>query len=245
MGIPQQKQEVDDLGLEGGNAAREFLFSEADFRSLVAAGAGAHRHLAVRQQAQPHLQPPVAAAAGARLDVVSRISRISLPPDGDARSKASSTRSRPTSPSSSANPTTSTICATMWPCRSRKPHRARSASGCACGRPAARPARSPIRSRRCCGARSATSTSTTSAFSRPTSTPRCSAKAARGEYPAASIEDVPENYRELFRRNEQPLGAPVVMGDETPQSLISFRHLNLMEPWPIRGHSTRSSAATS
>src|SRR5687768_3615882 len=36
MGIPQQKQEIDELPLDGGNAAREFQFSETDFRSLVA-----------------------------------------------------------------------------------------------------------------------------------------------------------------------------------------------------------------
>jgi len=38
MGIPQPKQEIDDLGLglESGNAVREFQFSETDFRSLVA-----------------------------------------------------------------------------------------------------------------------------------------------------------------------------------------------------------------
>src|SRR6188508_2590697 len=38
MGIPQPKQEIDDLGLglESGNAVREFQFSETDFRSLAA-----------------------------------------------------------------------------------------------------------------------------------------------------------------------------------------------------------------
>src|SRR5919106_2560887 len=64
-------------------------------------------------------------------------------------------------------------------------------------------------------------------------------KAARGEYPTASIDDVPENYRGTIQPKNQvnnsrsPSGA-VVMSDEL-KSLISFRHLNLMEPWPMRG----------
>ena len=60
-------------------------------------------------------------------------------------------------------------------------------------------------------------------------------KAARGEYPAASMDDVPENYRGTLqsKNGRSPSGA-VVMSDEL-KSLISFRHLNLMEPWPMRG----------
>jgi chemotaxis protein methyltransferase CheR len=60
-------------------------------------------------------------------------------------------------------------------------------------------------------------------------------KGERGEYPAASIDDVPENYRGTIqpKNSRSPSGA-VVMSDEL-KSLISFRHLNLMEPWPMRG----------
>jgi chemotaxis protein methyltransferase CheR len=60
-------------------------------------------------------------------------------------------------------------------------------------------------------------------------------KAARGEYPAASIDDVPENYRGTIqpKSSRSPSGAIVMSGEL--KSLISFRHLNLMEPWPMRG----------
>ena len=61
------------------------------------------------------------------------------------------------------------------------------------------------------------------------------AKGARGEYPANSLEEVPTAYREFF----QPAGGNrkstnIVMGEEL-RSLITFRRLNLMEPWPFSG----------
>ena len=59
-------------------------------------------------------------------------------------------------------------------------------------------------------------------------------KGASGEYPAASIDDIPENYRSLFQPKGSR-GTALVISDEL-KSLISFRHLNLMEhPWPMRG----------
>ncbi|AMN45276.1 CheR family methyltransferase [Rhodoplanes sp. Z2-YC6860] len=59
-------------------------------------------------------------------------------------------------------------------------------------------------------------------------------KGANGEYPAASIDDIPENYRSLFQPKGSR-GTALVIGGEL-KSLISFRHLNLMvHPWPMRG----------
>ena len=60
-------------------------------------------------------------------------------------------------------------------------------------------------------------------------------KGARGEYPANSLDEVPAAYREFF----QPAGGNrkstnIVMGEEL-RSLITFRRLNLMEPWPFSG----------
>ncbi|MGE3150926.1 MAG: protein-glutamate O-methyltransferase CheR, partial [Pseudorhodoplanes sp.] len=60
-------------------------------------------------------------------------------------------------------------------------------------------------------------------------------KAVRGVYPAGAFDSVPKIYREYFRpagdgRNDKDLFA-----DEQIRSLIAFRHLNLIEPWPFRG----------
>jgi chemotaxis protein methyltransferase CheR len=57
-------------------------------------------------------------------------------------------------------------------------------------------------------------------------------KAARGEYPAGSIEDVPKTYREFFRLDRD--GSTAAM-DEDVRALIAFKRLNLMEPWPFHG----------
>jgi len=64
------------------DAQREFAFSKGDFEFLAALGLPACRHLAVRQQAQPGLRPPVAAAAaGARAGNRSRDYREYLDSD--------------------------------------------------------------------------------------------------------------------------------------------------------------------
>jgi chemotaxis protein methyltransferase CheR len=61
-------------------------------------------------------------------------------------------------------------------------------------------------------------------------------KAAQGEYPASSIEEVPTTYRAFVQpKDGRSTAGNVVMGEEL-RSLIRFRHLNLMDPWPFRGH---------
>ena len=62
-------------------------------------------------------------------------------------------------------------------------------------------------------------------------------KGVRGEYPASSIDEVPKTYREYF----QPVGgdrkSANVIGRRTKCAmLITFRRLNLMEPWPFSGN---------
>lgn len=61
-------------------------------------------------------------------------------------------------------------------------------------------------------------------------------KGVRGEYSAHSIDEVPRPYQEFF----QPIsgdraGDNVIVGREI-RSLVTFRRLNLMEPWPFNGN---------
>jgi chemotaxis protein methyltransferase CheR len=59
-------------------------------------------------------------------------------------------------------------------------------------------------------------------------------KAARGEYGAASIDEVPKEYQTFFPRQPGYGGEKVLVGEDL-QSLVVFRRLNLMEPWPFSG----------
>jgi chemotaxis protein methyltransferase CheR len=62
------------------------------------------------------------------------------------------------------------------------------------------------------------------------------AKAARGEYQASALEDVPATYRSFFPLTEGSNGPNgKVLIDADVQALIRFRRLNLMEQWPFRG----------
>ncbi|MET0277153.1 MAG: protein-glutamate O-methyltransferase CheR [Pseudorhodoplanes sp.] len=58
-------------------------------------------------------------------------------------------------------------------------------------------------------------------------------KAARGEYPLRGMDDVPGPYRDFFVRGGRDAGTILVSDDL--RSLISFRHLNLISHWPFRG----------
>ncbi len=57
-------------------------------------------------------------------------------------------------------------------------------------------------------------------------------RGARGEYPANSVDDIPRPYQEYF----QPTGASdALIVDRQARSLVAFKRLNLMEPWPFKG----------
>jgi len=60
-------------------------------------------------------------------------------------------------------------------------------------------------------------------------------KAARGQYPAEALENVPPIYRNLVQPKGDRSDTDFVTMDESLRSLISFRQLNLMESWPMRG----------
>ncbi len=65
-------------------------------------------------------------------------------------------------------------------------------------------------------------------------------KAASGIYPASAIEDVPSAYRKLLapkggRQASENLVSDNLTISSDIRSLIVFRHLNLMDPWPFHG----------
>jgi chemotaxis protein methyltransferase CheR len=61
------------------------------------------------------------------------------------------------------------------------------------------------------------------------------AKAARGSYPVGGLDNVPRAYRAYFEPAREGRNAQNVMASEAIRSLIAFRHLNLIERWPFRG----------
>jgi chemotaxis protein methyltransferase CheR len=61
------------------------------------------------------------------------------------------------------------------------------------------------------------------------------AKAARGEFPLSAIDEVPNQYHGYFETVEEVRGQQMVVMPDELRSLISFRQLNLMAPWPFKG----------
>ena len=62
------------------------------------------------------------------------------------------------------------------------------------------------------------------------------AKGARGEYAMNAIDEVPKTYKEFFQPSgEKNESANVCIGADI-QKLVAFRRLNLMEPWPFTGN---------
>lgn len=61
-------------------------------------------------------------------------------------------------------------------------------------------------------------------------------KGARGEYPAASIDEVPKAYREFFQSGGGNRNSEQVLVSRDVRTLITFRRLNLMEKWPFTGN---------
>jgi chemotaxis protein methyltransferase CheR len=60
-------------------------------------------------------------------------------------------------------------------------------------------------------------------------------KAARGEYTSSVFDEVPKSYHSFFKMEESGGTPDKVAIDRDVQSLITFRHLNLMGPWPFHG----------
>jgi chemotaxis protein methyltransferase CheR len=60
-------------------------------------------------------------------------------------------------------------------------------------------------------------------------------RAAAGEFAVASIDEVPKEYRSYFAARVGKGAAEKVAIAEEVKSLITFRRLNLMETWPFHG----------
>lgn len=235
MGIPQPKQDALDAGLEGAPYDREFQFSDADFRSLVALA---------------HERTGISLSDSKRNLIYSRLSRrlralgmtsfrayreYLSSPDGEQEIESfinsistnltkffreshhfDHLRDRVALPFSQASASKPGQRLRIW------------SAGCSTGEEPytiASVLRRAIPDIERQDVRILATDIDTEVLS----------KAANGEYPAASIEDIPENYRSLFQpKTSRGTSAAVVMSDEL-KSLISFRHLNLMESWPMRG----------
>jgi chemotaxis protein methyltransferase CheR len=61
-------------------------------------------------------------------------------------------------------------------------------------------------------------------------------KAARGDFATSAVDEVPKPYLPFFKNTISADGAEKVTLDEDIKELIAFRRLNLMDPWPFRGH---------
>ena len=61
-------------------------------------------------------------------------------------------------------------------------------------------------------------------------------KGARGEYALNSIDEVPKPYREFFEPAAGVRKEESVVVDREIRDLVTFRRLNLMETWPFNGN---------
>lgn len=60
------------------------------------------------------------------------------------------------------------------------------------------------------------------------------AKGERGEYPASALQEIPPEYRPFLQSKSRDKGATLTI-DDTLRSLVAFRQLNLIGPWPVKG----------
>ncbi|HEY4406455.1 MAG TPA: protein-glutamate O-methyltransferase CheR [Xanthobacteraceae bacterium] len=60
------------------------------------------------------------------------------------------------------------------------------------------------------------------------------AKASRGEYAAEALENIPDPFCRFLKPVEEDNASIITVGPDV-RSLITFRPLNLVEPWPVKG----------
>ena len=59
-------------------------------------------------------------------------------------------------------------------------------------------------------------------------------KGARGEYTTSALQEIPADFHADIERSGDRESGKVLMADAL-RSLITFRQLNLMQPWPVKG----------
>ena len=223
-----EARELEEPG-QGVNVGREFAFSEADFRHLVQLAyqyAGISLSESKRNLLYSRLSRRLRTSTWRRSRSIAVCWRAT-----SARSRISSTRSRPTTPSSSARRITSTICARTSSCRSCRRRRQTGnrrlriwSAGCSSGEEPYTIGvvlKREIRDFRGYDVRILATDIDTDML----------AKAGRGEFASATVDEVPKTYAEYFKR----AGDKAVVDPEV-KSLITFRQLNLMnDPWPFKG----------
>jgi chemotaxis protein methyltransferase CheR len=235
MGIPQPKQDALDAGLEGVSYDREFQFSDADFRSLVALArertgislsdskrnliySRLSRRLRVLGMTSFRAYREYLQSAEGEQEIESFINSISTNLTKFFRESHhfDHLRDRVALPFSHASSGKSGQRLRIW------------SAGCSTGEEPytiAAVLRRAVPDIERHDVRILATDIDTEVLS----------KGANGQYPAASIDDIPENYRSLFQpKSSRGTSAAVVINHEL-KLLISFRHLNLMESWPMRG----------
>jgi chemotaxis protein methyltransferase CheR len=60
------------------------------------------------------------------------------------------------------------------------------------------------------------------------------AKASRGEYGADALDSIPDPFCRYLQPIPESNGATIKVAHDV-RSLITFRPLNLMDPWPVKG----------
>jgi len=60
------------------------------------------------------------------------------------------------------------------------------------------------------------------------------AKASRGEYAADALDNIPDPFCRYFKPTDESDAATIMVGQDV-RSLITFRPLNLVETWPMKG----------
>ena len=60
-------------------------------------------------------------------------------------------------------------------------------------------------------------------------------KAARGVFSASSLQEIPSECQKYLESRKDGASAEKLFVEESVRALITFRQLNLIEPWPVKG----------